>query len=88
MTRDGENAQEIRFAAEDLRNLRPSVRLAKEMGAGLGGRAPLLGQMPVGAGEGPLIRPVSKGRRMSNRIERNGLRAAAEAAARCVAARG
>ena len=47
-----EDAEEIGTADQGLRRLRPAVRLAQEVGAGLGRGALLLGPLPEGRGKG------------------------------------
>jgi hypothetical protein len=52
--RDAEDGSQGRPAKQDLRGLRTAVRLAQEMGAGLGRGEVLFGAVPGGEGEGGL----------------------------------
>jgi hypothetical protein len=46
LTSDGEAAQEIRSSDQNLRNLRVAIRMAQEVGKGLGRGEILLGSLP------------------------------------------
>jgi hypothetical protein len=50
-----QNGQEKRFAFKNMRRLRKTVRLAQEMGEGLGQCAVLFGPLPQGAIRCPLL---------------------------------